>query len=251
MKVVIVEDEMPLAAYLSDLLMQLNPEIIIVQVLQTVQESIAFFNQDTSIDLIFMDIELSDGRSINIFSKASIACPVIFTTAHREFALEAFKMNGIEYLLKPITLESLGTALKKYNNLQRYISSDTLALLKGGNGNIPKKKVLVAKKGIEFCLIKTTQIVCIYSDSFVVFAVDSEGRKYIVETTNLTALEEELDPEIFFRANRKYLVNIDFIKSYKIIERVKIMIELDLPIKESITIGQERSKEFKRWLRAL
>lgn len=110
---------------------------------------------------------------------------------------------------------------------------------------------MVAKKGIEFCLIKTTQIVCIYSDSFVVFAVDSEGRKYIVETTNLTALEEELDPEIFFRANRKYLVNIDFIKSYKIIERVKIMIELDLPIKESITIGQERSKEFKRWLRAL
>lgn len=140
MKVVIVEDEMPLAAYLSDLLMQLNPEIIIVQVLQTVQESIAFFNQDTSIDLIFMDIELSDGRSIHIFSKAIIACPVIFTTAHREFALEAFKMNGIEYLLKPITLESLGSALKKYNNLQRYISSDMLSLLKGGMGIFPRKK---------------------------------------------------------------------------------------------------------------
>lgn len=251
MKVVIVEDEMPLAAYLSDLLTQLNPEIIVIQLIQTVQEAVVFFNQNLDIDLIFMDIELSDGRSINIFNQVNITCPVIFTTAYREYALEAFKMNGIEYLLKPISSDCLSAALKKYNRLQRYISTDTLELLKQGKETINKKKVLVAKKGIEFCLIKVSQIVCIYSENFIVFAVDVEGKKYIIETSNLTALEEELDPDVFFRANRKYLVNIDFIKSYKVIERVKLLIELNLPFKDAITIGQERSKEFKRWIRSL
>lgn len=251
MKVVIVEDERPIASYLSELLLQFDPEIMVVQLLQSVKESVDFFNKKPAIDLIFMDIELSDGRSSEIFAQVNISCPVIFTTGHREFAFDAFKMNGIEYLLKPVTIASLGAALKKYSSFHQSITSDTLEILRGSKGNIIKKKVLIAKKGIEFCLLKTSQIACLYSDNFIVFALDAEGKKYIIETANLTALEEELDTAYFFRANRKYLVNIDYVKSYKSVDRVKLLVELNIAFTEPITIGQERSKEFKRWLRSL
>jgi DNA-binding LytR/AlgR family response regulator len=251
MKVVIIEDENIMSEYLAQLLVEVDDSITVLNVLTTLASAKAFFTHTTDVDLIFMDVELPDGISLKLFEEIAITAPVIITTGHRGYALDAFKANGIDYIMKPYSVEDVQFAIKKYKIFERHINSGTLSMLRRNGIGGKHKKILIAKKGIEFWLLKVEQIVCLFSENFIVFAFDIEGKKFIIDTENLTSIEEELDPAIFFRASRKYIINIEFITTYKVVDRVKLQVEMTVPLKDPVKIGQERAKEFKRWIKSL
>lgn len=252
MKIVIIEDEPLCADFLISELKQYNQSIEVAAVLGSVTESVSYFKDHKGEnDLAFMDVELRDGLSLTIFEKCEIDCPVIFSTAHNNYMKEAFQNNGIEYLDKPLSRERLHIAMEKYHKLKTFMNSDIEDILKKAGLKKNKKSVLTGRRGIEFTILKTEQIAFFYSENYIVFAVDHEGKKHIVETSNLTDLMEQLEETMFFKANRRYILNINYIQKYKPIDRVKLHVETTIASPDEIIIGQENAKLFKRWLKVL
>jgi len=247
--VVIIEDEKIATEKLKNTLIEIAPDIIFAVIITSVKEGITYFSGSPKQDLIFCDIHLTDGLSFEIFNRFQIDAPVIFTTAYDEFILKAFDYNGIDYLLKPVSIQELSKALQKYKLLQQHFNntSNKLANLLQYI-NAPKKTRIIVKKGLENIAVKTEDIVLFYTENKMVYVIDRQKAKYIYDK-NLSILASELDPDVFFRANRKYVVNINFIKSYKSYEKVKLMVELSVPdIPHQIVISQETAAEFKKWM---
>lgn len=247
--VVIIEDEKIATEKLKNTLIEIAPDIIFAVIITSVKEGITYFSGSPKQDLIFCDIHLTDGLSFEIFNRFQIDAPVIFTTAYDEFILKAFDYNGIDYLLKPVSIQELSKALQKYKLLQQHFNntSNKLANLLQYI-NTPKKTRIIVKKGLENIAVKTEDIVLFYTENKMVYVIDRQKAKYIYDK-NLSILASELDPDVFFRANRKYVVNINFIKSYKSYEKVKLMVELSVPdIPHQIVISQETAGEFKKWM---
>ncbi|HEY6975094.1 MAG TPA: LytTR family DNA-binding domain-containing protein [Chitinophagaceae bacterium] len=247
--VVIIEDEKIAIEKLRNILFEIAPDINFNAVITSVKEGITYFSGSPKQDLIFCDIHLTDGLSFEIFNRFQIDAPVIFTTAYDEFIMKAFDYNGIDYLLKPVNIQEVSKALQKYKLLQQHFSnaSNKLANLLEYI-NTPKKTRIIVKKGLENIAVKTEDIVLFYTENKMVYVIDRQKVKYIYDR-NLSILEAELDPVIFFRANRKYVVNINFIKSYKTYEKVKLILELSVSdISHQIIISQETSAEFKKWI---
>ncbi len=251
MRIVIIEDDLLSAKFLEDELKAYDPEIEVVAIIDSVSESVRFFERENDITLVFMDIELSDGISLKIFEQCTINAPVVFVTAHEDYMTQAFTNNGIAYITKPLDRKSLHYAIRKYKWLKTHMSADIINIIR--KAGLPKNKrtMIVARKGIEFCFIRTEQVAYFFSENYIVFAVDAEGKKYIVETANLATMMEELDETMFFRANRKFIVNVNYIKKYKTVDRVKLQLESSIPVNEDIIIGQENAKVFKKWVREL
>ena len=253
LKVVIIEDEQPA---IENLLYELNNiefQFKIAGVLKSVEESISWFNeQETEIDLIFMDIHLADGLSFNIFKAVNIYTPVIFTTAYDKYLQSSLEYNGIDYLLKPISHEKL-QSLTKFNNLKKHFTANYLQPTNGHsteNHTLLKDRIIV-KKGIEFQSIKAEDVAYFYTEHKLIFLVDKDGKKYMAHANNLTDLMVQLNKKIFFRANRKYIININFIKKYKPFDRVKVEVELCVQSRECVVISQENSSSFKNWIENL
>jgi DNA-binding LytR/AlgR family response regulator len=248
MKLLIIEDEKPAYENLAEELWQIDENIQVIGSCGSVDESIKWFGQNPQPDLILMDIQLSDGLSFNIFKSCNITCPVIFITAYDKYLTQAFDYNSIDYLLKPINQNKLKNAIKKYKNLQNYFVNNHSAILDYLNNQDKKKSRILVKRGMEFQTVRVEDIVYFFTEHKLVFLVDKDNRKYLAEKNNLSELEEELDKNLFYRANRKYIINANFVKRFKPLDRSKLSVELQLPLNEEIIISQENSSSFKKWI---
>src|SRR6516162_1542864 len=248
MKLLIIEDEKPAFESLAEELWEIDENIQILAACSSVDESIRWLSQNPQPDLILMDIQLSDGLSFNIFKSANITCPVIFITAYDKYLTQAFDYNSIDYLLKPINQEKLRNAIRKYKNLQNYFVNNHSALLDFLNNHDKKKSRILVKRGMEFQTVRVEDIVYFFTEHKLVFLVDKDNRKYLAEKNNLSELEEELDRSLFYRANRKFIINANYVKRFKPLDRSKLSVELQIPLNEEIIISQENSSSFKKWI---
>ncbi|REE24843.1 LytTR family two component transcriptional regulator [Winogradskyella pacifica] len=250
MNVIIIEDEKPSARRLQRMLkvVDLNAETM----LHSVEESIEWFQNNEHPDLIFLDIQLSDGLSFEIFEAIDIKSAVIFTTAYDEYALKAFKLNSIDYLLKPIDDEDLKTAVEKYKGRLPQKQSVTLDFNDIKNLLVNPiereyKKRFSVKVGQHLKLINIEDIECIYSENKGTYAFTTEGRNYLLDAT-LDELEADLEPDVFFRISRKFYVNINAIKDMVSYTNSRLQIKLNRFNEQDIIVARERVKDFKNWL---
>ena len=248
MKVLIVEDERPASENLVEELQAIDDNISVVAGCNSVDETVRWLSRNPQPDLILMDIQLSDGLSFNIFKACEITCPVIFTTAYDKYLSQAFEYSSIDYLLKPISQDKLRGAIRKYKNLQSHFVNNHSSLSDYLTNHDKKKSRILVKRGMEFQTVKIEDVGYFFTEHKLVFLVDKENRKYMAEKSNLSELEEELDRTIFYRANRKYIINANYVKRFKPLERSKISVELVLPVNEEIIISQENSASFKKWI---
>ncbi len=250
MKAIIIEDEKPAARRLNRLLDDLNVEVSTL--LHSVEESIDWFQNNPHPDLIFLDIQLSDGLSFEIFDVITIKSAIIFTTAFDEYALQAFKLNSIDYLLKPIDDEELEKAVKQYRDLMPEkerisVDFDDIKKLLVNPLEREYKKRFTAKVGQHLKIINADEVECFYSENKGTYAATLEGRNYLLDTT-LENLEEELSPKLFFRVSRKFYVNINHIKDIVSYTNSRLQIKMNTFKEQEIIVSRERVKDFKLWL---
>lgn len=250
MNVIIIEDEKPAARRLSRLLAELDVEVSTM--LHSVEESIEWFQNNSHPDLIFLDIQLSDGLSFEIFDIIEVKSAIIFTTAYDEYALQAFKLNSIDYLLKPIDDEELESAVKKYQDLKpenQKISVDFNDIKKLLVNPLEReyKKRFTVKVGQHLKIINADEVECFFSENKGTYAATSDGRNYLLDTT-LEQLEEELSPKIFFRVSRKFYVNVNHINDIISYTNSRLQIKLNRFNEQEIIVSRERVRDFKLWL---
>ncbi len=250
MQVLIIEDEAPAASRLAKLLQNISDEITVVTRLDSIESSVKFLRSAENIDLIFMDIQLADGLSFDIFQQATITTPVIFTTAFDQYTLKAFKVNSIDYLLKPIDEKELQQAVAKYRQLYNKSSVDfsekIMKLMQEMNVTKYKERLLI-KRGQQLSYLKTQSTAYCYADGKLCYAVDFTGNKFLLET-NLSQLEEQLNAHNFYRINRHLLVNIEAVKKVHTWLGGRLKIEI-LPVTTAETVvSRERVNGFKEWL---
>jgi DNA-binding LytR/AlgR family response regulator len=247
MKVIIIEDELLAQAKLEAMLLSLDPAIHVLARLNSVNDTLAWLSQNASPDVAFVDIQLSDDHSFEIFRKYPVQFPVIFTTAFDKYLLESFEFNSIDYLLKPITEEKLKRSLTKLKKLeQHFVQGNILKLI--GQVSTPGKDRIVARKGTEFIALTLDEIAFFYTEHRIVFVKDLSGHQFIVDK-NLGELEANLDREKFFRINRKFIAHINAIEKFKP-DNGKIRIFLKPQMKEEIHVSKETAPEFRKWIGA-
>ena len=250
MKAVIVEDEIIAAQNLQRLISQINKDIEILTILQSVEDSIEWFSHNPSPDLVFMDIHLSDGPSFAIFEKVKIHAPIIFTTAYDEYALKAFEVNSIDYLLKPINSKDLERAINKFSQLNKSQStnedviSNMLAMLKKEK-EVYKSFYLIPHKD-KFIPLSVNDIAYIYSENKAAKMVTFDNRTYF-ENTSLDEIQRQLNPVKFFRANRQFIISHKAIKDITMWFDSKLSVNLLVDIPEKIIVSRMRASEFKDW----
>jgi len=251
MKAIIVEDEFIAAETLSALITEIRDDIEILAILQSIEETVEWIETHPSPDLVFMDIHLADGSAFMIFDSVEIKCPIIFTTAYDEYALKAFEVNSIDYILKPISKAGLEKAMLKYKNLKGEPSYDQnlianfLETLKLSNKSY-KSYFLVPEKD-KLIPMSINDIYYIFIDTKIVKVVTSDNKGHYIDKT-LDELMGELNPEKFFRANRQYIISRSSVKDMSIWFGNKLSVNLKIPIPEKIIISKARVKEFKQWL---
>lgn len=250
MTVIIIEDEKPSARRLQRMLNTIG--IYSETLLHSVEEAIDWFKANTHPDLIFLDIQLSDGLSFEIFEAVDIASAVIFTTAYDQYALQAFTLNSIDYLLKPIDEDDLSIAVEKFKSRAPKNQSVTLDFTEFKNLLVNPveqeyKKRFSVKVGQHLKLISIEDIECVYSENKGTYAHTTAGRNYLLDTT-LDQLEAELNPQLFFRVSRKFYVNINAIKDMVSYTNSRIQIKLTSYKEQDIIVARERVKAFKHWL---
>lgn len=250
MNVIIIEDEKPSARRLQRMLASIKLDTNVM--LHSVEESIRWFENNNHPDLIFLDIQLSDGLSFEIFEVVDIKSAVIFTTAYDEYALQAFKLNSIDYLLKPIDADDLEKAVKKYCDRlpeKQPVTIDFNDIKKLLVNPIDReyKKRFSVKVGQHLKLINVEDIECFYSENKGTYLHTSEGRNYLLDTT-LELLDQELEPQTFFRVNRKFFVNINAIKDMVSYTNSRLQIKLNTYNEDEVIVARERVKDFKAWL---
>ncbi len=252
MKVIIVEDEVPAAEKLERYLQKYDSSIQVIAKFDNVAGTVSWLKENqNSIDLIFMDVQLIDGLSFQIFQQTQVTRPVIFTTAFNEFALDAFKVNSIDYLLKPITFTDLSSSLKKLETLRQQFqwgNEQTEKVQQAFSGMKTKefKNRFMVKLGEHIRSITADQISVFYADGRDVYLVTTQGRKFIIDYT-LEALEDILDPAIFYRLNRTFIVNINAIKDVLVYSNSRLKITLQQEFDKEIIVSREKVAEFKEW----
>ena len=250
MKVLIIEDEKPSARHLQRMLERIN--VPVHAMLHSVEESIQWFVNNPHPDLIFLDIQLSDGLSFEIFDSVDVKSSIIFTTAFDEYALQAFKLNSIDYLLKPIDEDELESAVKKYKTLKPQLQNlqinfDDIRKLLANPLEREYKKRFTTKIGQHIKMISAEDIECFYSENKGTYAHTVEGRDYLLDTT-LEQLEEELSPKTFFRISRKFYININSIRDIISYTNSRLQLKLNSFKEQEVIVARERVKDFKLWL---
>lgn len=250
MNVLIIEDEKPSARYLQRMLEK--QEVNVNQMLHSVEEAVAWFQNNEHPDLIFLDIQLSDGLSFEIFDSVEVNSAIIFTTAFDEYALQAFKLNSIDYLLKPIDEAELQSAVKKYKSFKPsptnvQLNFEDIKKLLVNPVEREYKKRFTTKIGQHIKMISVDEIECFYSENKGTYAHTADGRDYLLETT-LEQLEQELSPETFFRISRKFYININSIKDIIAYTNSRLQLKLNSYKEHEVIVARERVKDFKLWL---
>jgi DNA-binding LytR/AlgR family response regulator len=253
MKALIIEDEYPAAERLQKLITRVNPDIRIVAVLDSVESAGRWFAANPAPDLIFSDIQLSDGLSFEIFSHTVVKSPIIFTTSYDEYAIKAFKLKSIDYLLKPVKSQELEEAIRKYDSMKHEFSAtdNTLkieSLLDSLQTSVRKyKNRFLVKKGEQLILISQDQIAYFQTSHELVLLVRSDGKKFLVDYT-LEQLEKMLDPELFFRINRQYIAHLSAIDKIHTYFNGKLKLELHPEAEYEALVSREKAPLFKKWM---
>lgn len=255
MKVLIIEDEIPAAEKLERYLHRYDPNMEVMAKLTSVQESVKWLqSSQQAIELIFMDIQLTDGKSFDIFKQTRITKPIIFTTAYDEYAIEAFKVNSIDYLLKPITYEDLRQALTKLADLKgqfnaQLFTEDLSKTLHTLTQPSYKTRFMV-KVGEHIKSVPTEHIGMLYAEGRNVYLLTDEGRKFIIDY-KLEELEEMLDPKTFFRVNRTFIMNINEIKDVVVYSNSRLRIWPRRDFDKEIIVSREKVAHFKDWFNGM
>jgi DNA-binding LytR/AlgR family response regulator len=247
MKVIIVEDEKLAAERLVTLLNDYDASIEVMACLESIEETVQYLKQSAHPDVLLLDIHLSDGHSFEIFKQVSYSRPVIFTTAYDQYALEAFKMFSIDYILKPVTQEALAAALNKLKSVSVSFSAIDFNRILPEFKEQRYKKRFLGKVGQRLFFINTEDICFFQANNKIVYLIDKEGNRYVVEHT-MENLENQLDPQQFFRLNRSFIVSIDAIQQVKPYynSRLKLSVKC-MTNQEDMVVSRDRVAEFKQW----
>lgn len=253
MKALIIEDEGLIARELQNKILQVSSDIEVVEILQSLKTAKKWFMQNPLPDLIFMDIQLADGVSFELFDIYDIDCPVVFITAYNDYALRAFKVNGVDYLLKPVDSDEIIKAINKCRVIIEGKYSPKLDfqqlvknIKEGDVNNLYKEKFIVSVRN-TWIPVNTTDIACFTRDNLN-YLYTFKGDKYILDFTTLDEVEELLDLKKFYRANRQFIIHIDAIQSVKPHENAKLTAILKPPLKLEADISREKAPTFKKWL---
>jgi two-component system response regulator LytT len=250
MMTIIIEDEKPAARLLQRKLEKLNIQVGVM--LHSVEEAIDWFSNNEHPELIFLDIQLSDGLSFEIFEKIEIKSAVIFTTAYDEYALRAFKLNSIDYLLKPIDEDDLEIAVSKFKARlpkQETVQLDFEQIKKMLSNPFEKnhKKRFTVKIGQHLKVIATDEIECFFSENKGTYLHTFDNRNYLIETT-LELLEQELDPKDFYRVSRKFIIPLKAIKEIVVYSNSRLKVILPSYKDEEVIVSREKVSDFKTWI---
>jgi DNA-binding LytR/AlgR family response regulator len=259
MTVLIIEDELPAARRLARLLKEIDSAIEVVATLPSVEESLEFLLKKPDLDLIFSDIQLSDGLSFEIYKQTTPSCPLIFTTAFNEYAIEAFKTHAVDYLLKPIDAQALEAALVKFkthflkeNRPPQYNNDNLTKIIETLTQHTPtppktyRKRFLVSK-GDDYLSINVEDIAYFYSENRISRLVRNDGKWFPIDP-NMDDLEQELDPTLFFRLNRQYIAQLSSIQKVSKYFNGKLKITLSPKPSEDVTVSREKADVFKQWM---
>ncbi|GGH03467.1 LytR/AlgR family response regulator transcription factor [Pedobacter zeae] len=251
--IVIIEDEAATARNLEYILQEIDPDTKVIATLQSISEAIDWFTStNRSYDLIFSDIRLSDGVSFDIFRQVSIRKPVIFVTAYHDYAIEAFRNNGIDYVLKPFDREEIQRTLHKYNTL---IAADikselaeTAPLLQEFRYTTkPYKKSFLIHYCGRLIPVEAVKIHWFHTEHEIVYAHTADGKQYVVEFT-LEQLEHELDPAIFFRANRQFVINKNAVNAVEYFFNGRLLVNIHPSAHEQVLVSKAKAMHFRKWL---
>ncbi|SFO53422.1 two component transcriptional regulator, LytTR family [Chitinophaga sp. YR627] len=250
MNILIIEDEIKAATSLATLIGKIKPEARILAQLQSVKSSVAWLSEHEQPDLIFMDIQLSDGLSFNIFKAAKVSAPVVFCTAYDEYTLEAFKANGVDYVLKPFSQQDIENAFKKVDELKNFFQQNPLPqlndLLAKVAGTAGKKNFLVFKQN-KYLNIATDTIAFFYIKHEATMIKTFDQQEYSINQS-LDQIYSLLSPEQFFRLNRQYLVNFQAVKEVEHYFARKLLVNLTIPTPEKLLVNKEKVQNFLTWM---
>lgn len=252
MEIVIIEDEEPAIEVLVDTIKKLRPQTRIVTTLSSIKEAVSWFGKNPHPDLIFCDIHLPDGSSFEIFRRVEVKAPVIFTTAYDQYALEAFKVNSIDYLLKPVMKEEVARAITKYEELQKDQLLQKWQKMQHLVGNFPEQKTtirkrFVVKQGQNMKTIPAEEAAGFLAEEGIVFLYIFPGQRYIMNSS-LDQLEAELEDSRFFRLNRKFIINVDAIDQVKPYFKSRLVVRTRPPLMLEQIVSTNRVADFKKWL---
>ncbi|MBL7765708.1 MAG: response regulator transcription factor [Chitinophagaceae bacterium] len=247
MKVVLLEDETPAVERLKKMLLDIDPGIDILFTGDSIHTALQWFSHHPPPDVLFMDIHLSDGNSFEIFKHTKIECPVIFVTAYDEYVLDAFKVNSVDYLLKPIKQEELSFALQKLKTIHLNEHQENLQHFSSGI-NQKYKDRFVIKLGNKLITLLIQDIAYFYSKDKMTFIGTKDGKNYPIDLS-LDKIEQMLNPEQFFRVNRQIIATESAIKDVQTSMKSRIILTLDPPLNLEASISSERSSIFKKWLK--
>lgn len=254
MKVIIVEDELHNYRLLKGMVEELRPDWEIVEWFESVKSTVAWLESNTAPDLIFMDIQLTDGISFSIFDQTKVESMVIFTTAYDEYALRAFQVNSIDYILKPVKQGKLQTAIEKFEAIFHHPASseeshpDYNEILKAiTQGKKKYRKRFLISGATSYFKLNTEDIAWFSTENRVTTAFTFNGKSHIVDLT-IEKLEEQLDPELFFRTNRSTMVHVNSMRKFENHFGGKLVLRLVHPFDEPITISRLKATEFKEWV---
>ncbi|TMI97162.1 MAG: response regulator transcription factor [Bacteroidetes bacterium] len=253
MKAVIIEDENLIAQELRNKIENVSDDVDIIEVLPSLKTARRWFMSNAEPDLIFMDIQLSDGVSFELFDAYQLNCPVVFTTAYDEYAVRAFKVNGVDYLLKPIDEDELRKAILKCRNIiesKTQFPSDIKQLVQKLSQPhslqaLYKEKFIVNFRH-QWIPVNTKEIACFMKEN-IHYIFTFSGEKHILDFTTMEEIEELLDPQKFYRANRQFIVHIDAIQSVTPHENQKLSLALRAPLKLTVDVSREKAPAFKKW----
>jgi len=249
MKVVIIEDEELAARRLESMIKECAPDTEIIAKLESVEDAIEWFRSHASPDLIFLDIHLEDDLSFTIFEKVKVTSPIIFTTAYDEYAIRAFKMKSIDYLLKPIVKEELANSLEKYREFtSARTQPDMEAIFRMITSGVPAYKerfsITVGQKIKSYA---TAEISWFYSEEGITFMVINDNHQYPIDFS-LDDLSTQLNPKEFFRINRQFLVKLESIKNVHIYPKSRLKLELIPHADKEVFVSRDKVTRFKEWL---
>lgn len=251
MRVLIIEDEAPAASRLARMLQSLDDGVEVLATLDSVESSVKWLQEMTpgAIELLFMDVQLADGLSFSIFRQVNLTTPVIFTTAFDNYVLKAFKVNSVDYLLKPVDAEELRQAIDKYKQLYRggHGLADKIEKLMQDLSPAKYKERLLIRRGQQLSYLKTTAMAHCHADGKLCYATDFSGNSFLLDN-NLHQLEETLSPRSFYRVNRQLLVNIEAVKKVHTWLGGRLKLELTPPTPADTVVSRERVTGFKDWL---
>jgi DNA-binding LytR/AlgR family response regulator len=254
MKALIIEDELLIATEMQETIAGVAPDIKVLEIIPSLKAARKWFMANAEPDIIFMDIKLSDGLSFELFDQFQLQCPIIFCTAYEEYAIRAFKVNGVDYLLKPVQEEDLEKAINKVRSLRSSSFSESVdmhyLMSLFTNPGAPKqqyKERFIINTNNKWTPVETSSIAVFLKDNLN-YIYTFSGEKHIYDFSALDEIEEVLNPQLFFRANRQAIVHINAIQSVKPFGNQKLMIQVKSPLKLEVDVSREKAPLLKKWM---